>query len=36
MFDDQTNELSIVKDRKVVARAPAKLEERRSEIASIM
>jgi hypothetical protein len=28
VFDDQTNELSIVKDRKVVARAPAKLEKR--------
>jgi hypothetical protein len=26
VFDDQTNELSIVKDGKVVARAPAQLE----------
>ncbi len=26
VFDDQTNELTIVKDRKVVARAPAQLE----------
>ena len=28
VFDDQTNELSIVKGRKVVARAPAQLEKR--------
>lgn len=28
VFDDQTNELSIVKDRRVVARAPAQLEKR--------
>lgn len=28
VFDDQTNELTIVKDRKVVARATAKLETR--------
>jgi hypothetical protein len=28
VFDDQTNELSIVKDRKVVAQAPARLEKR--------
>jgi hypothetical protein len=28
VFDDQTNELSIMKDRKVVARAPAQLEKR--------
>jgi hypothetical protein len=28
VFDDQTNELSIVKGRKVVARAPAQLEQR--------
>jgi len=28
VFDDQTNELSIVKDRKVIARAPAQLEKR--------
>jgi hypothetical protein len=27
-FDDQTNELLIVKGRKVIARAPAQLEER--------
>jgi hypothetical protein len=26
VFDDQTNELSIMKERKVVARAPAQLE----------
>ncbi|HMJ24210.1 MAG TPA: hypothetical protein VK475_00185 [Pyrinomonadaceae bacterium] len=28
VFDDQTNELSIVKGRRVVARAPAQLEKR--------
>jgi hypothetical protein len=28
VFDDQTNELSIVKGKKVVARTPAKLEQR--------
>lgn len=28
VFDDQTNELSIVKDRKVIARTPAQLEKR--------
>jgi hypothetical protein len=28
VFDDQTNELSIVRDRKVIARAPAQLEKR--------
>lgn len=28
VFDDQTNELSIVKAKKVVARAPAQLEKR--------
>ena len=28
VFDDQTNELSIVKDRKIIARAPAQLEKR--------
>jgi hypothetical protein len=28
VFDDQTNELSIIKAGKVVARAPAQLEER--------
>ena len=27
VFDDQTNELTIVKGRKVIARAPAQLEE---------
>jgi hypothetical protein len=28
VFDDQTNELSIVKDRKVLVRAPAQLKKR--------
>ena len=28
VFDDQTNELAVVKGRKVVARAPAQLEKR--------
>jgi len=30
VFDDQTNELAIVKDRKVIAKAPARLEKRES------
>jgi hypothetical protein len=32
VFDDQTNELLIVKGRKVVARAPAQLEKREGRV----
>jgi hypothetical protein len=35
VFDDQTNELSIVKGRKVVARAPAQLEKRNERDRSV-